>query len=65
MSVSVSTAPLVRHEDFCPVVDKKAEPRMESFPYLGDDPATGRSRATHRVTRCLDCGAAHYQPIGA
>jgi hypothetical protein len=61
----VTTMPAVRHEDFCPVVAKEQDPRMESFPYLGDDPATGRTVPTHMVTRCLDCGAASYKQIGA
>jgi hypothetical protein len=59
------TTPKVRHEEFCPVVDKGQEPRLESFDYIGDDPTTNRSRPTHHVTRCLDCGAATYRPIGA
>ena len=56
----------VRHEDFClPRPDaEKQEPRLEEFPYYNDDPATGRSRITHRVTRCMECGAAHYLKIG-
>lgn len=58
--MTAPTKATVRHEEFCPVVDKDAKPRMESYPYIGEDPVTGRSRPTHDITRCLDCGAAHY-----
>jgi hypothetical protein len=55
----------VRHEEFCLPRPGAQEPRMEAFPYYSDDPGTGRSRVTHRVDRCLECGAATYTPIGA
>ena len=62
---AVVDRPKIRHEEFClPRPDAEAA-RVESFPYYTDDAATGRSRITHRVTRCLECGAAHYQQIGA
>lgn len=57
--------PKIRHEEFCLPRPGAEEPRIESFPYYADDMATGRSRVTHRVTRCQECGAAHYDPIGA
>jgi hypothetical protein len=60
-----ATAPKIRHEDFCLPRPDAEEPRVESFRTYGDDPATGRSRPTHMVHRCLECGAANYQQIGA
>lgn len=60
-----SVADKVRHEEFCLPRPGEEQPRLEQFTAYGDDPGTGRSRATHKVTRCLECGAAHYQQIGA
>ena len=62
--MTAPTLPKIRHEDFCPVVDKEQKPRLESYAYLGEDPVTGRTRPTHDVQRCLDCGAASYKPRG-
>ncbi len=58
---ATSTSPRVRHEEFCLPRPDATEPRVEIFPYLQDNPATGRSTKTHTVTRCLECGAAHYE----
>jgi ribosomal protein L32 len=61
----------LRHEDYCsPLLDvftneRAAEIRVESFPYYSDDPATGKSRITHRITRCIECGATFNREIGA
>jgi hypothetical protein len=60
--VTAPTKPEIRHEEFCPSVYDGQKPRVESYPYLGDDPVTGRTRATHTVHRCQDCGAATYIP---
>jgi hypothetical protein len=57
---SVPNADKIRHEDFCLPRPGLDEPRIESYPYLGDDPETGRSRPVAQVTRCMECGAAHY-----
>lgn len=62
--------PALRHEEWCqPTADylgvMRSEVRIESFPYYADDAATGRSRITHRITRCCECGASRYEPIGA
>lgn len=67
MTAPTKAVPTValRHEEFCPVMFAEQKPRIESYPYLGDDPATGRARPTHTVTRCQDCGATYYQQIGA
>lgn len=65
MSAPTKPRPAVRHEEFCGAVVAGDEPRMESYQYLADDPATGRGRATHHVTRCIDCGATSYKQIGA
>lgn len=62
---AVPNANRVRHEEFCLPRPGADEPRIESFPYYGDDAATGRSRITHRITRCMECGASHYEQIGA
>ena len=65
MTAPTKSAPKIRHEEFCLPRPGLTEPRIESYNYFDDDPKSGRSRATHRVTRCLECGAANYQPIGA
>lgn len=65
MAVEEKVRSVVRHEEFCPSVAAGESPRMESFAYLGDDAVSGRTRPTHRITRCLECGAAHYEQIGA
>lgn len=52
----------VRHEEFCKPRPGESEPRVETYPYIGDDASTGRSRPTHDITRCVECGAANYQP---
>ena len=61
----VAALPELRHEDFCLPRPGEEAPRVESYPYTADDPATGRSVVTHRVTRCQECGAANYKQIGA
>jgi hypothetical protein len=62
---TVDVRPKLRHEEFCTPRPDADAPRIETFPYYADDPATGRSRVTHRITRCVECGATHYQQIGA
>jgi hypothetical protein len=56
------TAADIRHEEFCLPRLGLAERRIESYVHFDDDPKSGRSRPTHDVTRCLECGAANYQP---
>jgi hypothetical protein len=51
----------IRHEEFCMPRPGAQAPRIESYIALADDPQTGRSRPTHDVSRCLECGAATYQ----
>ena len=59
----VGVAPAVlRHEVFCQPTGGRTEVRIEQFRALADDPK-GRSRATHNVTRCTECGAASYLAI--
>jgi hypothetical protein len=60
-----ATTPEVRHEDFCLPRPGATAPRIESYFYYSDDEKSGRSSATHKVTRCQECGAASYQQIGA
>jgi len=52
---------LVRHETFCLSRPDELKPRIETFAAFGEDPVSGRSRPTHDVTRCLECGAATYR----
>lgn len=63
MTAPTKIAPKIRHEDFCLPRPGAEEPRTESYDYLDD--STGASRPTHKVTRCLECGAANYKQIGA
>lgn len=62
MSATATVTAKVRHEDFCMPRPGETKPRIESYVHMGDDPKTGRSAPTHDVTRCLECGAANYQP---
>ena len=62
--------PQIRHEVWCrPTADQfgrmRSEVRIEQFDALNDDPRTGRSAPVARVTRCLECGEATYEQIGA
>lgn len=50
----------IRHEEFCLPRPGADGPRVESYPYLADDVASGRSRPVATVTRCIECGATHY-----
>lgn len=56
-----TTAPKIRHEEFCLPRPGMDEPRIESYVHTDDDPKTGLSRPTHDVSRCLECGAATYK----
>ncbi len=58
---ATTTTTRLRHEDFCLPRPDETAVRIETFPYLQDDPATGRATKTHTVTRCLECGAANYE----
>ncbi len=52
--------PEVRHEAFCLPTGNRAEVRIERFAAVSEDPVSGKSRPTHDVTRCIECGAATY-----
>lgn len=54
-------APLA-HEHFCMPRPSAEEPRVEGFISYEDD-AAGKSRPAAFVTRCVECGAAHYEPM--
>lgn len=56
-SIKVDT---IRHERFCLPRPGLVEPRIEKFAAATDDLGTGRSRPSHDVTRCMECGAATY-----
>lgn len=62
MTATAIVTAKVRHEEFCLPRPGETKPRVESYVHMGDDPASGRSAPTHDVTRCLECGAANYQP---
>ncbi len=62
MATTVLITPEPRHEAFCLPRDGMVEPRLEYYSHLSDDPDTGRSRPTHDVHRCLECGSATYTP---
>jgi len=59
-----TTTPKVRHEEFCLPRPGSDEPRIESFFFYEDDPKGGRSKATHLITRCIECGAQTNKQIG-
>lgn len=62
------TPDAVRHEMFCrPQLARgdgpEAKPRMERYIAYAD--MNGESIPVSLVTRCLECGVANYDPIGA
>jgi hypothetical protein len=67
MSTTASTpkidAKAVQHEVFCLPRPGKEKVRIEGFVAYEDD-AAGRTRPAAFVTRCLECGAASYRPLG-
>jgi hypothetical protein len=66
MTAPAKTTPKVRHEEFCLPRPGETEPRIESYFFYGDDTARGgRPKPTHRITRCIECGAQTNQQIGA
>lgn len=52
----------IRHEEFCTPRPGNDGPRIESYDHLVDDLESGRSRPAFKVTRCMECGAAYYDP---
>lgn len=59
-TTETAATPTLRHEEFCLPRPGADSPRIESYVHYDDDPKSGRSRPTHDVTRCLECGAANY-----
>ena len=62
---TATKAPDVRHESYCrPPLARgdgpEGTPRMET--YLAYEDVGNDSIPTFRVHRCLECGAAEYQP---
>lgn len=51
----------VVHEVFCLPRPNQDAPRLEGFISYEDD-VNGRSRPAAYVTRCVECGAATYEP---
>jgi hypothetical protein len=58
---ATAATPKIRHEEFCLPRPGSSAPRIESYVYMDDDPKSGRSRPTHDVFRCIECGAANYK----
>ncbi len=56
--------PKVVHELFCLPRSAEESVRVEQFVAYRDNEA-GRSVPAVTVTRCMECGASTYQPIGA
>ena len=54
----------IRHEEFCQPTGDRSEVRIESFFFYEDDPKGGRSKATARIHRCIECGEQTVQRIG-
>ena len=57
-------APKIRHEEFCQPTGDRTEVRIESYFFYEDDPRGGRSRATHQIHRCIECGIESIKKIG-
>lgn len=53
--------PAVRHEHWCQPTGDRGEVRIEQFLAHRDMPS-GRSEVVMRVTRCMECGEASYDP---
>lgn len=64
MPATAAAPPKIRHEEFCLPRPGSDAPRIETYPAFVDDPKTGKSRPTHDVTRCIECGAATYRERG-
>ena len=54
----------IRHEEFCQPTGGRSEVRIESYSFYGDSAKGGRPVATHRITRCIECGEQTVKPIG-
>lgn len=60
---------LLRHEIFCqPTADSatgalRDEIRIESFPHYRDNPESNRSEISHKITRCMECGASFAREV--
>ncbi len=52
---------MLAHEHFCQPTGDREEIRVEDYISYADD-GDGRSVPAKLVTRCLECGAATYQP---
>ena len=58
--------PKIRHEEFCQPTGGRTEVRIESYFFYGDEGTRGgRPEATHRITRCIECGEQSIKQIGA
>jgi hypothetical protein len=64
MTAPAKTTPKIRHEEFCQPTGGRTEVRIESYLFYEDSPKGGRSVATHRITRCMECGEQTIQKIG-
>lgn len=55
--------PPIRHIEWCQPTGDRTEIRIEQYLYMADDPKGGRSKPTHRVTRCLECGEERVEEL--
>ena len=62
-ATAVTPLPALRHEEFCQPTGGREQIRIEQYFAYTDNPETGRSHATHKVTRCMECGVAHYHKL--
>ncbi|NUO36441.1 MAG: hypothetical protein HOQ27_15430 [Dermatophilaceae bacterium] len=58
-----NTLPALHHETFCQPTGERDEVRVEQYVAYRDDPATARSVAAKRATRCLECGATTFEDL--
>ena len=65
MTAPTKTTVKIRHEEFCLPRPDQDGARIESYLFYGDDPSGAVSKATHRITRCIECGAQTNTQIGA
>jgi len=61
-----AVTPKIRHEEFCQPTGGRSEVRIESYFFYSDEGTRGgRPVATHRITRCIECGEQSIKQIGA
>lgn len=61
-TAAITALPKINHEHWCAPTGGRAEVRVEQFSAYQENEA-GRAVPVVRVTRCLECGEARYDPI--